>query len=68
VEARARLVAGRAVEHLATDLETLATVATLVEGAGDAEGFLERMSAVRGEVRAAFEGVASAGTIGVLDS
>jgi glutamate-ammonia-ligase adenylyltransferase len=68
VEARARLVAGRAVEHLATDPETLATVATLVEGAGDAEGFLERMSAVRGEVRAAFEGVASAGTIGVLDS
>ena len=55
-------------EHLATDPETLAAVATLVDGAGGAEGFLARMSAVRGEVRAAFEAVASAGTIGVLDS
>jgi glutamate-ammonia-ligase adenylyltransferase len=68
VEARTRLVAGRGVEHLATDPETLAVVAALVEGAGGAEAFLERMSAVRREVRMAFERVVEAGTILALDS
>lgn len=68
VEARTRVVAGRAVEHLVTDPETLAVVAWLVEGDRGAEAFLERMAAVRREVRAAFERVAGAGTILALDS
>lgn len=68
VEARTRLVAGRAVEHLAAEPATLAVVAWLVEPGGSADAFLERMSAVREEVRDAFERVAAAGAIGVLDS
>jgi hypothetical protein len=56
------------VEHLVADPETLAVVAWLVEGDRGAEAFLERMAAVRREVRAAFERVAVAGTILALDS
>lgn len=52
VEARVRLVAGRAVEHLGSEPETLAVVAELVEPGAGAEAFLERMASVRREVEA----------------
>jgi glutamate-ammonia-ligase adenylyltransferase len=66
VEARARLVAGRAVEHIGTEPGALAVVAELVEGKAGAERFLERLAAVRRTVALAFERVAEAGTIRAL--
>jgi glutamate-ammonia-ligase adenylyltransferase len=66
VEARSRLVTGRAVEHVGTEAETLAVVGELVESHSGADAFLARMAAVRREVRLAFERVSEAGTIGAL--
>jgi glutamate-ammonia-ligase adenylyltransferase len=66
VEARVRLVAGRAVEHLGSEPETLAVVAELVEPGAAADGFLERMASVRREVEAACRRVIAARTICAL--
>jgi hypothetical protein len=66
VEARVRLVAGRAVEHLGTEPETLAVVAELVEPGAGADAFLERMASVRREVEAACRRVIAARTICAL--
>jgi glutamate-ammonia-ligase adenylyltransferase len=67
VEARTRWVAGRAVEVLPTQTESLAVVAELAEpGLGPVE-LLERTHAARSTVRAAVEQVLTAGTIAILD-
>jgi glutamate-ammonia-ligase adenylyltransferase len=67
VEARARWVAGRAVDLLPTETESLAVVAELVEPGLDPVELLERTHAARGEVREALEQVLAAGTITALE-
>jgi glutamate-ammonia-ligase adenylyltransferase len=66
LEARARLVAGRAVEHIGSEPEAHAVLAELVEAGSVADTFQERMASVRREVRLAFERVSEAGTIRAL--
>jgi glutamate-ammonia-ligase adenylyltransferase len=63
VEARARWSAGRAVETLRTDPESLALIADLVEPGWTAERLSERVDAARGAIRAAWERVSTAGSI-----
>ncbi len=66
VEARVRLVSGRAVEHLGTEGETRTLVAELVERDSSPEGLLGRMASLRRQVEDAFERVAVARTIRAL--
>ena len=67
LEARARWVAGRAVEALPAG-ETLAIVAELVEPGVSPAALLERTRAVRDRVREACERVLAAGTVRALES
>jgi glutamate-ammonia-ligase adenylyltransferase len=66
VEARARFVAGRPIEELRTDAETLAVVADLVEPGLPPDVLLERVATARGAIRSAWERVARARTIRAL--
>jgi glutamate-ammonia-ligase adenylyltransferase len=66
VEARARFVAGRPIEELRTDAETVAVVAELVEPGLAPDALLDRVSAARGAIRSAWERVARARTIRAL--
>jgi glutamate-ammonia-ligase adenylyltransferase len=68
IEARARWVAGRAVEELPAEGEALARVAELVEAGVDAGALLARVRAVRERTRAAYRAVVEAGTIEALPS
>jgi glutamate-ammonia-ligase adenylyltransferase len=63
VEARARFVAGRAVEELRSDGEALAVVAELVESGLSPEKLLERLAASRAAVRSAYGRVVAARSI-----
>ena len=66
LESRARWVAGRAVEEIPAEREALAAIAELIEpGLAPAE-LLERIRAVRGRIRAAYQAVVGAGTIAAL--
>jgi glutamate-ammonia-ligase adenylyltransferase len=66
VEARARFVAGRPIEELRSDAETVAVVSELVEPGLPPDHLLERVAAARGAIRTAWERVARARTIRAL--
>ncbi len=66
VEARARWVAGRGVEVLNTDEDTLGAVAELVEPHLTGAGLLERVSASCREIRSAYQTVVDGKTIRAL--
>ncbi len=68
VEARARFVAGRAVEELRTEGETPAVVAELFEPRFSPAYLFERLAATRGSVRASYREVIEAGSIRALAS
>jgi glutamate-ammonia-ligase adenylyltransferase len=66
VEARARAVAGRAVEELPAQGEAAALVAELVEPGLSVRELLAQVAALRGRVRAAYARVVAAQSIGAL--
>jgi glutamate-ammonia-ligase adenylyltransferase len=68
VEARARFVAGRAVEEVPSEGESAAVVAELVEPGLAASELAERLAQTRGAVRAAYTRVVAGRTIGALDA
>lgn len=68
LEARARWVAGRPVESVRRDDETLAVVAELVEPGLTGEDLLERVSAARKRVRDAYAAVIAADSLDALDA
>ena len=67
VEARARWVAGRAVECL-RDADDLAAVAELVEEGLGVDGLRDRVVAARRRIRSAYLAVIDAGSIRTLSS
>jgi glutamate-ammonia-ligase adenylyltransferase len=66
VEARARFVAGRAVEELRREGETIAVVAELVEPGLAPAKLAERLGAARTAIRACYERAIAAGSIRAL--
>jgi glutamate-ammonia-ligase adenylyltransferase len=66
VEARMRWLAGRPVEILGTDEDTLCTVAELVEPGLDAPTLLERIEAARSRIRTAYDAVIEAGSLDAI--
>ncbi len=67
VESRARWAAGRAVDEIQTDANDLDVLAELVEPGTSGEELEQRLEATRTRIRAAFELVASTGTISALE-
>lgn len=63
VEARARWCAGRPVETLRTEPETLAAIADLIEPGWSPGQLLDRVDTARSAIRAAWERVSAAGSI-----
>jgi glutamate-ammonia-ligase adenylyltransferase len=66
LEARTRWLAGRPVELLRREPDTLDAVADLLEPGLEARAMLERVAAARSAIDAAFAAVTSAGTIRAL--
>jgi len=65
-EARARWLAGRAIEILDTGDEQLPALAELVEPGLSGPALLERIAAARGRIRNTYEAVVESGAIGTL--
>jgi glutamate-ammonia-ligase adenylyltransferase len=63
VEARTRLWCGRPVESLATDSQTLSSVAELLEPGLDSGTLVERLESARTRIRGAWKDVLAAGRI-----
>jgi glutamine synthetase adenylyltransferase len=68
LEARTRWLAGRPVEFLRREPDTLDAVADLLEPGLEAQAMLERVAAARSAIDAAFAAVTAAGTIRALTS
>jgi glutamate-ammonia-ligase adenylyltransferase len=66
LESRARWVTGRAVEELPAEGEALAAVAELYEPGLTPSQLLDRVRAIRGRIRAAWQAVIHAGSIEAL--